>query len=97
MPKIKKLIKEYFKDYNIKINDEINPDEVVAFGATIQTSMLMSIGKNNPLKNVKLLDITPISLGTDVLNKSNTPKIKALGNQMSVIIPIIFFIIVLYN
>jgi molecular chaperone DnaK (HSP70) len=38
MPKIKKIIKEEFK--NIKINDQINPDEVVAYGATIQAAML---------------------------------------------------------
>ena len=47
----------------------------------------MTIGKNKSLEGVKLFDITPISLGTDVINKSNNPKIKALGNKMSVIIP----------
>ena len=86
MPKIKKIIKEEFK--NIKINDQINPDEVVAYGATIQAAMLLTIGNNNNLLNkVKLFDITPITLGTDVINKSNCPKIKELGSEMSTIIP----------
>ena len=84
MPKIKKIIKQYF---TCKINDEINPDEVVAYGATIQAAMLLTMGKNNLLNGVRLYDITPFSLGTDVVNKNNDPKIKALGNLMSVIIP----------
>ena len=84
MPKIKKIIKKYFK---CKINDEINPDEVVAYGATIQAAMLLTLGKNNLLNGVRLYDITPFSLGTDVVNTSKDPKIQALGNQMSFIIP----------
>ena len=85
MPKIKKIIRKHLKE--CKINDEINPDEVVAYGAAIQAAMLLTLGKNNYLNDVKLLDITPISLGTDVVNKSNEPKIKELGNKMSIIIP----------
>ena len=84
MPYIKEMLKSKF---NCKINDSINPDEVVAFGATIQAAMLMTVGKNKILKGVKLFDITPISLGTDVVNKSSDPKIRALGNKMSIIIP----------
>ena len=86
MTKVKKLIRE--AKFTCKIIDYINPDEVVAYGATIQAAMLMTLGrKNNELKDVVLFDITPISLGTDVVNKSLDPKIKALGNKMSVIIP----------
>ena len=84
MPKIKEILRNNF---SCNINESINPDEVVAYGATIQAAMLMTIGKNKSLQGVKLFDITPISLGTDVINKSNNPKIKALGNKMSVIIP----------
>ena len=84
MPKIKEILR---KEFSCNINESINPDEVVAYGATIQAAMLMTIGKNKSLEGVKLFDITPISLGTDVINKSNNPKIKALGNKMSVIIP----------
>ena len=86
MPKIKEILKREHFD-KCKINDRINPDEVVAYGATIQAAMLLTVGKNNSLNGVKLFDITPISLGTDVINKSIDPKIKALGNKMSKIIP----------
>lgn len=84
MPKIKEMLQNQFL---CPIIDDINPDEVVAYGATIQAAMLMTIGKNKLLDGVKLFDITPISLGTDVINKSEDPKIKALGNKMSKIIP----------
>ena len=84
MPKIKEILR---KEFTCNINESINPDEVVAYGATIQAAMLMTIGKNKSLEGVKLFDITPISLGTDVINNSTIPKIKELGNKMSVIIP----------
>ena len=84
MPKIKEILGNIF---TCPIIEEISPDEVVAFGATIQAAMLMTIGKNKILDGVKLFDITPISLGTDVINRSNDERIKALGNKMSVIIP----------
>ena len=85
MPKIKEILNSYFKER--PINDNISPEEVVAYGATIQAAMLMTLGKNKILNGVKLFDITPISLGTDVINKSDDPRIKVLGNKMSVIIP----------
>ena len=47
----------------------------------------MTIDKNKILNGIKLFDITPISLGTDVVNKSTDPKIRALGSKMSIIIP----------
>ena len=84
MPKVKEIIKNYF---NCKINEDINPDEAVAYGATIQAAMLLTIQKNNVLNGVNLYDITPISLGTDVVNSSNEQKILELGPVMSVIIP----------
>ena len=86
MHKIKKIIRE--ERFTCKIIDYINPDEVVAYGATIQAAMLMTLGrKNNNLENIVLFDITPISLGTDVINNNENPKIRALGNKMSIIIP----------
>ena len=85
MPKIKEKIRE--AGFDCKINDEINPDEVVAYGATILAAMLLGPRKNKVLEKVRLFDITPISLGTDVINNSTDPKILALGNKMSRIIP----------
>ena len=91
MPKIKEILRNKFGE-NCKINDEVNPDEVVAYGATIQAAMLLTVGQNNILKDVNLYDITPISLGTDVINESEDEKIKNLGSKMSVIIPTIYLI-----
>lgn len=84
MPKIKTILSKHF---DCPINEDINPEEVVAYGATIQAAMLLTVGQNNLLKGVNLLDITPISLGTDVINLSKDPKIRELGSKMSVIIP----------
>ena len=85
MPKVKDILEKYFE--NCPINVDISPEEVVAFGATIQAAMIMTLGKNKILNGIKLFDITPISLGTDVINKSNDPKIQELGSKMSIIIP----------
>jgi molecular chaperone DnaK (HSP70) len=85
MPKIKEILRNKFGE-NCKINDEINPDEVVAYGATIQAAMLLTAGQNNIFKEVNLYDITPITLGTDVINDSKDEKIKSLGSKMSRII-----------
>ena len=84
IPKIKELVHNYFFDINI--NDSINPDEAVAYGAAIQAAKLMKQG-NDILNDVILMDIIPFPLGTDVINTSSDPKIKKKGNLMSVIIP----------
>ena len=84
IPKIKELIHNYFFDINI--NDSINPDEAVAYGAAIQAAKLMQQG-NDILNDVILMDIIPFSLGTDIINTSTNPDIKKKGNLMSVIIP----------
>ena len=86
MPKIKDILRNKFSE-NCQINDDINPDEVVAYGATIQAAMLLTAGQNNNFKDIHLFDITPISLGTDVINENKDKKIKSLGSKMSVIIP----------
>ena len=85
MPKIKDILTNKFGEMCI-INDEINPDEVVAYGATIQAAMLLTVGHNNILKDVNLYDITPISLGTDVINDDQDERTRSLGSKMSFII-----------
>ena len=84
IPKIKEIIHNYFFDVNI--NDSINPDEAVAYGAAIHAAKLMQQG-NDILNDVILMDIIPFSLGTDIKNNSNNPEIKKKGNVMSIIIP----------
>lgn len=63
--KIKEIINNYFFDVNI--NDSINPDEAVAYGATIQPPKIIKQG-TDILNDVILTDITPFSLGTKVIN-----------------------------
>ena len=68
MPKIQQIVKEFFgKDPH----KGVNPDEVVAVGAAIQGGVLAG-----DVKDVLLLDVTPLSLG-----------IETLGGVMTVLIP----------
>ncbi len=64
MPKIQEEIKKLF---NKEPSKEINPDEVVAIGAAIQAGILQG-----EVKDVLLLDVTPLSLGIETLGGVNT-------------------------
>ena len=59
MPKVQEKVKEIFGKEPHK---GVNPDEVVAVGAAIQGGVLMG-----DVKNVLLLDVTPLSLGIETL------------------------------
>lgn len=83
IPKVKELIKNYFE--NSKINDSINPDEAVAFGATLQAEKILH-NKDEEISNLHLLDSIPLSLGTNIKNCSKDENIKNEGDIMSVII-----------
>ena len=84
IPKIKESIRNMFT--NVKINDSINPDETVAYGAAIQAAMLMN-GMNDILNEIYLFDITPLSLGVDVRNPNENINNKNKGHIMSIVIP----------
>ncbi len=64
MPKIQEEIKKAFGKEPRK---DINPDEVVAIGAAIQGGILQG-----EVKDVLLLDVTPLSLGIETLGGINT-------------------------
>jgi len=64
MPKIREEIKKLFNKEPCK---EINPDEVVAIGAAIEGGILQG-----EVKDVLLLDVTPLSLGIETLGQVNT-------------------------
>ncbi|MFL2829576.1 MAG: molecular chaperone DnaK [Alphaproteobacteria bacterium] len=59
MPKIRETVQEFFKK---EPNMSVNPDEVVAMGAAIQAGVLQG-----DVKDVLLLDVTPLSLGIETL------------------------------
>ena len=60
IPKVQQLVSEYFNGK--KLNKSVNPDEVVALGAAIQAGVL-----RGEVKDVLLLDVTPLSLGIETL------------------------------
>ena len=59
MPKVQQVVKEFFGKEPHK---GVNPDEVVAIGAAIQAGVL-----KGEVKDVLLLDVTPLSLGIETL------------------------------
>jgi molecular chaperone DnaK len=59
MPKVQQLVKEFFGKEPHK---GVNPDEVVAIGAAVQAGVL-----KGEVKDVLLLDVTPLSLGIETL------------------------------
>ena len=59
MPKVQQVVKEFFGK---EPHQGVNPDEVVAIGAAIQAGVLVG-----DVKDVVLLDVTPLSLGIETL------------------------------
>ncbi|MGM9738635.1 MAG: molecular chaperone DnaK [Candidatus Cryptobacteroides sp.] len=59
IPKVQEIVKEFFGK---EPNKSVNPDEVVAIGASIQGGVLAG-----DVKDVLLLDVTPLSLGIETL------------------------------
>ncbi|MDD5613811.1 MAG: molecular chaperone DnaK [Candidatus Omnitrophica bacterium] len=59
MPKVQEIVKDLFKKEPHK---GINPDEVVALGAAVQAGVLVG-----EVKDILLLDVTPLSLGIETL------------------------------
>jgi len=68
MPLVQKKVKEFFgKEPNLTVN----PDEVVALGAAVQAGVLQG-----DVKDVLLLDVTPLTLGIETLGGVATPLIE---------------------
>ena len=65
IPKIQQMLKDYF--YGKELNKRLNPDEAVAYGATIEAAIQM--GKYSD--DVSLLDVCPFSLGIAVINNQD--------------------------
>ncbi len=69
IPKVQELVAEKFG--RAKINKDINPDEVVAMGAAIQAAVLAG-----EMKEMVLLDVTPLTLSIETLGGVATPIIE---------------------
>ena len=69
IPKIQELVKNFF---GREPNKSVNPDEVVAIGAAIQGGVLAG-----DVKDVLLLDVTPLSLGIETLGGVMTKLIES--------------------
>ena len=59
IPAVKTLVQELLKK---KPNESVNPDEVVAVGAAVQAGIL-----SGEIKDILLLDVTPLSLGVETI------------------------------
>ena len=68
MPKVQESVKSLF---NKEPNKSVNPDEVVSIGASIQGGVL-----KGEVKDVLLLDVTPLTLGIETMGGVFTPLIE---------------------
>lgn len=72
IPKVQQLLQDYFNGK--KLNNSINPDESVAYGAAVQAAILTGQGNENT-KEMLLLDVTPLTLGIETAGGVMTPLI----------------------
>ncbi|MFA6215260.1 MAG: molecular chaperone DnaK [Patescibacteria group bacterium] len=68
MPLVQKTVEKFF---NRKPNISVNPDEVVAVGAAVQAGVIQG-----DVKDVLLLDVSPLTLGIETLGSVATPLIE---------------------
>jgi molecular chaperone DnaK len=67
MPKVLSVVKNFFGK---ELNTTVNPDEVVAIGAAVQGAVL-----SGEVKDIVLLDVTPLTLGIETAGNVRTPLI----------------------
>ncbi|WP_432781937.1 molecular chaperone DnaK [Candidatus Carsonella ruddii] len=68
MPLVQKMVSEFFEK---EVKKDINPDEAVAVGASVQAGVLSGV-----VKDVLLLDVTPLTLGIETMGGVMTPLIE---------------------
>jgi len=68
MPKVQEVVKNFFGK---ELDTSVNPDEVVAIGAAVQGAVL-----TGEVKDIVLLDVTPLTLGIETAGGVRTPLIE---------------------
>ncbi|KKT69256.1 MAG: Chaperone protein DnaK [Microgenomates group bacterium GW2011_GWC1_44_37] len=68
MPKVQQVVKDFFGK---EPNKSVNPDEAVALGAAIQGGVI-----SGDVKDILLLDVTPLTLGIETMGSVMTPLIE---------------------
>jgi len=74
IPKIRELVSQFFNGK--KLNDSVNPDEAVAYGAAIQAHILVNKDAKDATSEIILLDVAPLSLGLETAGGVMTALIK---------------------
>jgi len=74
IPKVQSMLSEFFNGKDPC--KSINPDEAVAYGATVQAAILSGQDQSEKLSELLLLDVTPLSLGLETAGGVMTTLIK---------------------
>merc|ERR1712238_79033 len=74
IPKVQSMLSDFFNGK--EPCKSINPDEAVAFGATVQAAILFGNDQSGNLSELLLLDVTPLSLGLETAGGVMTTLIK---------------------
>merc|ERR1712012_1497156 len=74
IPKVQNMLSDFFNGK--EPCKSINPDEAVAFGATVQAAILSGSDKSGNLSELLFLDVTPLSLGLETAGGVMTTLIK---------------------
>ena len=83
IPKIQQLIQECFNGKELITS--INPDEAMAYGAAVCAAMLTNV-KDEDIYNLVILDVTPFSLGIEVVKGGgiNFPGTKLIQSSLNI-------------